>query len=80
MPRENAATKARRLLAEGRLDVRYRQGRDVRATVRGDSAEVYSVGHEPGRWWCTCPALGACSHLKALQLVVVVVRSEESGV
>jgi hypothetical protein len=46
--RKNAASKARRLLTEGRVDVRHRQGREVRAVVRGDSGEEYEVGHVSG--------------------------------
>ncbi len=46
----------------------------VVAECRGDSGEVYSLGHDPtnGEWRCTCAELkGECSHLKALKLVVV---------
>lgn len=72
--RENADTKARRLLVEGRLDVEHRLGREIRASVRGDSGEVYSVEHSAGAWSCTCPALTRCSHTRALQLVTVIVH------
>lgn len=44
------------------------------AECRGDSGEVYSLGHDPTKdeWRCTCAELkGDCSHLKALKLVVV---------
>jgi uncharacterized Zn finger protein len=72
--RENAAAKARRLLAEGRVrvvDVDVHAG-TVAAEVRGDSGFTYSVGHgEGGRWSCPCEALGSrCSHVQAVQLVV----------
>ena len=44
----------------------------VKAKCRGDSGEVYQLGYDPRRaWYCTCPAKGVCSHLVALQLVVV---------
>lgn len=43
--RENRATKARRLLAEGRVVVDRVQGRHVRAFVRGDSDDFYDVRH-----------------------------------
>jgi hypothetical protein len=46
----------------------------VIAKCRGDSGEVYSLGHDPRRnqWRCTCRELrGKCSHLRALKLVVV---------
>jgi hypothetical protein len=69
--RENAATKARRLLAEGRLIVTRVDGRDVSAIVRGDSAGIYSVTHRSGSWACDCPTLGRCSHVQALMLVTV---------
>lgn len=55
----------------------------VEATVRGDSAAVYQVGHDPvGGWHCDCPAYRtSCSHVKAVQPVVVLPnsRSAQSG-
>jgi uncharacterized Zn finger protein len=71
--RENAAAKARRYLVEGRVmllrvDV---MGSFVVGSVRGDHGIVYRVAHEDGGWRCTCPAIGPCAHLLALQLVVV---------
>jgi hypothetical protein len=53
MPREDAATKARRLLAEGRLTLRVLSEHVTEANVRGDSALVSPragiavVGHVP---------------------------------
>jgi uncharacterized Zn finger protein len=72
--RENAAAKARRLLAEGRVrvvDVDVRAD-SVAAEIRGESGFIYSVGRgEGGRWSCPCAALGSrCSHVQAVQLVV----------
>jgi len=73
--RENLEEKARRLLAEGRLNiVRVERPHDVyEATVRGDSASVYDVewNREAERWFCPCEARGLCSHIRAFQLVVV---------
>ena len=75
--REAASVKARRLLPEGRLMIR-RVDPDtglVWAQCRGDSGEVYDLGHDPnkGEWRCSCDELkGNCSHLQALKLVVVV--------
>jgi hypothetical protein len=77
--RETAAQKARRLLLEGRLmvsrvDPELGSGLVI-AECRGDSGEVYSLGHDPTKneWRCTCPELrGNCSHLQALKLVVVI--------
>jgi uncharacterized Zn finger protein len=68
--RENAAVKARRYVAEGRLTVELVADGEVRARCRGDGA-IYRLTYEDGRWSCTCPALGRCSHLMALGLVVV---------
>jgi len=78
MPREDATTKAHRLLAEGRLRV-VRCGDEARpglivAECRGDTGQVYNLGYDPGRkeFRCTCMEMrGRCSHLRALQLVVV---------
>jgi hypothetical protein len=69
--RENAMVKARRLLAEGRVIVTHVDGRDVSATVLGDSAEIYSVTHHAGTWAFDCAALGRRSHVLALMLVTV---------
>jgi uncharacterized Zn finger protein len=41
----------------------------VVASVKGDSASIYTVKLVAGYWSCTCPALGPCSHAKAVQLV-----------
>ena len=68
--RENAQIKGRRLLAEGRLTVLAVRPRTLDATCRGDSAEVYHLGYR-GQWFCTCPAVGVCSHLIALELVTL---------
>jgi uncharacterized Zn finger protein len=72
MPRESAHDKGRRLLAEGRLRVTRVDGRMIHAVCRGDSAQVYQLGHDAGGWTCTCPAMTRCGHLVALQLTVVV--------
>lgn len=68
--RENAQTKGRRYLVEGRLFVRTAGTGGIRAVCRGQG-EVWQVGYERGSWFCTCPARGVCSHLVALQLVTV---------
>jgi hypothetical protein len=41
-------------------------GGEIRARFRGGGA-VYQLGLERGEWFCSCPALGRCSHLYALQ-------------
>lgn len=53
--RENAASKARRYLGDGR--------------VRGDGA-AWSTGRDEHGWFCTCPARGRCAHLIAVGLIV----------
>ena len=70
-PRENAAAKGRRYLAEGRLVVRAVDERagTARAVCRGDGA-VYALGRDGGGWFCSCPARSRCAHLVALGLVV----------
>jgi uncharacterized Zn finger protein len=76
MSRESAALKARRLLVEGRVRVLSANEDDgyVSAEVRGDSARVYAVSYEAGDggWRCDCPTRGACSHVRAVQLICVV--------
>jgi uncharacterized Zn finger protein len=69
LPREDAATKGRRLLGEGRLRVLSITTRELQAECWGDSAELYTVGYRPGGWYCSCPAFGRCSHMTALMLV-----------
>ena len=71
MLRENAGLKARRLLADVRLRVCRAGGSGIEAQCWGDSAERYELGFREGRWFCSCPALGRCSHLVALMLVTV---------
>ncbi|MGZ5296847.1 MAG: hypothetical protein ACXWYT_08030 [Actinomycetota bacterium] len=69
--RENAATKARRLLTEGRLTVRTVTENVIEASVHGDSALVYITRWDRGGWTCTCDARSRCSHVQALMLVVL---------
>jgi uncharacterized Zn finger protein len=69
---ENYFAKARRLLGEGRVTVQRVGPRSVDALVRGDSAESYPVTYRPGAWSYPCPALGRCSHVQAVMLVVMV--------
>ena len=73
MPREDAPTKARRLLAEGRLTLQ-RVDPDtslISAVCKGDSGHVYSLAFDGERWSCDCQAIGRCSHLIAAMLVTV---------
>jgi uncharacterized Zn finger protein len=69
--REGAQRKGRRYLVEGRLVVTSVVGNNVRAVCRGQGV-LHHVGHDDARgWWCDCEARTTCSHLVALQLVVV---------
>jgi hypothetical protein len=71
MPRENARTKAERLLVGGAVSVlevtRYR----CAARVKGDTA-THAVTFDGDRWACDCQALGPCSHALAVARVVAV--------
>ena len=73
--RENATAKGRGYVGEGRLLVDHVANGDVRARCRGDGA-VYRLTVRDGRWTCDCPALGRCSHLYALGLVVAPARGK----
>jgi hypothetical protein len=73
--RENAQGKARRYVAEGRMIVRSVTAETARAECRGDGA-IYTLGFDNGRWFCTCPALGRCSHQYALGLVTALETGE----
>lgn len=71
-PRESAFTKARRILTEARVSVLNVGAGEILAAVRGDSGEIHRVVYERGRWVCSCPAVGPCSHAQAVALVTVV--------
>lgn len=66
--RENAESKGRRYLVEGRLSVAHYGPDKIQATCKG-TEKTHALGYERGSWWCSCPARGRCSHLVALQLV-----------
>jgi uncharacterized Zn finger protein len=71
--RENAELKARRYLAEGRVEIQRVDGATVQARVLGDEGDVYTVRWDPERdsWNCPCPAFGPrCGHVLALARVV----------
>ena len=68
---EDAATKARRLLGEGRVTIRCLSDDAIAADVRGDSG-LHRVTWTPSGWACDCDALRRCSHIRATQLVVLV--------
>lgn len=67
--RENAASKARRYLVEGRVVVTVVRTGGVMARVRGDG-RVWDAGYLQGRWYCNCWArTDQCAHLRALRLI-----------
>jgi hypothetical protein len=69
--REDARARAKRLLAEGRVTIRRIGPDGILARVRGDSAREYLVAWDPAGWACPCDAAIRCSHIIAVQLVVV---------
>lgn len=76
--RENAFSKARRYLTEGRLLIVFVDEDQIDALCRGDG-RVYNLRMRHGIWICDCPAVtDQCSHLRALRLVTVVNRREET--
>jgi uncharacterized Zn finger protein len=71
--RENAEAKARRYLAEGRLQVERVEHDLVLVHCLGDEGDRYSVRWDSERklWRCNCPAFGPrCAHVLALARVV----------
>jgi hypothetical protein len=69
MPPERIDGKAARLLVNQRVHVTRVEGANVEATVHGDHG-TYETGFDSERGWtCSCPAIGACSHLRAVILV-----------
>jgi len=68
-----AETKARELLVEGRVHVRWCTEGVVVASVRGDGG-IYDVHWDSfsARWSCTCrEQRGRCSHVLATQAVTM---------
>lgn len=72
--REDAQTKSRRLLVEGRVVITAVAGSHVEARVRGDGV-IHDVTANGDAWSCSCPARGRCSHLLAVGHVVATNRS-----
>jgi hypothetical protein len=72
MAREDAQTKARRLLGEGRLTIRRVNKAEVVGWCRGTDRFHRLGWSADGGWWCSCEARGSCSHLLALQSVVTI--------
>jgi uncharacterized Zn finger protein len=71
--RENAESKARPYLVEGRLEIQRVGGGDGLARCLGDEGDVYVVSWDGARrnWQCDCPAYGPrCAHVVALARVV----------
>lgn len=71
--RENAELKARRYLAEGRLQVEHVEKTVIVAHCLGDKGDTYHVRWDPERrsWKCDCAAFGPrCAHALALARVV----------
>ncbi len=71
MPRESAATKARRYLTEGRVVIVHVERGRATAVVRGDG-HLHHVTVHGAAWSCTCAARGRCSHQLAVGLVTAV--------
>jgi uncharacterized Zn finger protein len=63
-----AADKARQLVANGAVQVLTADENHVAARVRGRHG-IFDVNRLGGRWSCTCPALGPCSHALAVRSV-----------
>ena len=66
--RDDAQTKAARMCASGRVAIRSVTDACIRATVKGDSARIYTVTYDPSGWRDDCDAVGKCSHIRAVQL------------
>jgi len=67
--REAATLKAHRLLTSRRVHVLRVLGDEVDALVVGDHG-TYVVGRRRGRFVCSCPSPGPCSHGRAVDAVV----------
>lgn len=75
--REDAKTRAMRLLAERRVLITRVLPTSVLAYVRGDSGELRTVTWNPRHGFrCSCPSIGFCSHGHAVASVVLVGSSD----
>lgn len=70
--------KVNRLLADGKVFVRWSTPEMVAAVVRGDSG-IWDVRLDNGRWSCPCPARVTCSHMRAVMLVTVPINEEATS-
>jgi len=70
--------KANRLLADGRVFVRWSTPEVVAAVVRGDGG-VYDVRLDRGHWTCPCEARVTCSHMTAVMRVTVPTEQEATS-
>lgn len=80
MTRENAETKAWRLLITGRVVVRAVNARELLVVVRGETDEYLVRWRRGVGYTCTCPARSTCSHRKAAALVTVPPRGEQQPI
>lgn len=69
--REDAHTRGRRLLVEGRLIVRRVSDGHIVASCRGDSGVIHTVSGDARGFACSCPAFRTCAHIVALSLVTL---------
>jgi hypothetical protein len=76
--RETATLKADRLLLTRRVHIVRIVGEDCDAIVEGDHA-VYVVGRRHGRFVCSCPSPGPCSHGRAVGAVVTPIADGKPG-
>jgi len=60
-----------RYLAESRLTIEQVGADGIRARCRGSGADYLVTWTAREGWRCSCPALGRCSHVIALQSVTV---------
>lgn len=66
---ETVDEKAWRYLLDGHLTIGLIANGKILASCKGSGGRSYVLGFDQGRWLCSCPALGACCHLRALLLV-----------
>jgi hypothetical protein len=68
-PSKAVEAKVERLLIDRRVHIVRVQAGEIDAVVEGDTG-TYVVGRRDGRFVCSCPALGPCSHALAVDAVV----------
>ncbi len=68
-PTAQVMAKPERLLAEGRVHIRFATDQLTSAVVLGDHGLYEIEWSRDGGWQCSCPCQRQCSHIRAIAAV-----------